>query len=141
MLVSATNHSTGELIELPVDNFKQLVQAWRIAQDYDKTATRLKDQLKSIVPQYVEKDRSPEYDNAQFKITSIQRMTYDKATLREVVDEDTFDVLTKPDKPAIDKYLKENLEELGDASTRLRQAMVPEGKPYEVIKLEKLSRE
>lgn len=137
-MITATNKVTGEVIELPAESLEDLVSSWKIAQEYEKTAKALKDQLKKIVPKYVEKDRSEEVDNCQFSVKSIQRMTYDKAVLRNNLDEDTFDVLLKVDKTAVDKYLKENLDKLGEISTVIRQSMVADGKPYEVIKLERL---
>jgi hypothetical protein len=140
--ISATNKATGEIIELPAGTLEQIVEAWRIAQEYDKAATALKDQLKKLVHGVVgENGISDEVGNFRFKISSVQRQTYDKAVMREVLDADLFDVLLKPDKPAIDKYLKENLENLGDISTRLRTTMIADGNPYQVIKLEKLSRD
>jgi len=136
--VTATNKVTGEVIELEVGNLEQLIQAWEVASEYAKTADRLKTKLKEIVPAYVETNVSEEINGRQFRVSSVQRMNYDKSVLREHLDEDTFDVLMKPDKSAIDNYIKENLEELGERSTAIRQAMIPDGKPYEVIKLEKL---
>lgn len=140
--ISATNKATGEIIELPADTIKQIVEAWRIAQEYDKAATAIKDQLKKLVPNVVnENGLSEQVGNFQFRVSSIQRQTYDKAVMREALDSDLFDVLLKPDKPAIDKYLKDNLERLGYISTKLRTSMIAEGNPYQVIKLEKLSRD
>lgn len=141
-MIKATNKHTGEVIILLADTPERLVEAWQIAQEYAKTAEALKDQLKRIVPKFVENGSTSDPINGfMFRISNVQRMNYDKAKLREVLDEDTYDLLVKPDKPMIDKYLKENLESLGSASTELRQAMIPEGKPYEVIKLERLDRE
>lgn len=141
-MITATNKATGEVIELPSETLEQVVEAWKIAQEYDKAAKALKDQLKMIVPEYIRQaNRSDEVNNYQFKVNVVQRMGYDKSVLRQNLDEDTFDVLMKPDKTAVDKYLKENLEELGEASHIIRASMVADGKPYEVIKLEKLSRE
>lgn len=140
-MITATNKATGEVIELPSETLEEVVAAWRVAQEYSKAADALKDQLKKLVPQYIDHtNRSAECSNFQFKVNSIQRMTYDKSVLRNNLDEDTFDVLMKVDKTAVDRYLKENLEELGESSTVIRQAMVADGMPYEVIKLEKLSR-
>lgn len=140
MKISATNKATGEVIELEANNPEQIVEAWRVAQEYDKAAAALKDQLKKLVPAIVgPRGVSDPVGNYQFRVSSIQRMTYDKAVMRDVLDPDTFDVLLKPDKPAVDRYLKENLEELGEASTILRQGMLPDGNPYQTIRLEKLS--
>lgn len=141
-MISAVNKATGEIIELPVDTPEQIVEAWRIAQEYDKASTSLKDQLKKLVPSIIsDRGVSEPVGNYQFRVSNIQRTTYDKAVMREVLDADLFDVLVKPDKGAVDKYLKENLEELGEVSTTLRSSMIADGKPYEVIRLEKLSRE
>lgn len=142
MKITATNKATGEVIELPADTAEQIVEAWRVAQEYVKAADALKAQLKQLVPSLVgDRGVSEPIGNFQFRVSFVQRKNYDKAVMRQVLDADTFDLLLKPDKPAIDTFLKEHLEELGDASTALRQSMVDEGKPYEVIKLEKLSME
>lgn len=141
-IVTAVNKHTGEIVELPVDNFKQLISAWNIAKEYEKVSEALKKQLKELVPDYInEQGKSDECDGYMFKVNHIQRMTYDKSVMRNVLDEDTYDQFLKPDKTALDRFLKENLETLGDVSTQLRKAMIPDGKAYEVIKLEKLSRD
>lgn len=139
MKITATNKATGEVVELGADTLQQIVEAWRVAQEYEKTATALKDQLKKLVPNFVgDKGVSEEAGSYMFRVSNIQRMNYDKAVMRNVLDADTFDLLLKPDKPAVDKFLKENLEQLGEASTLLRNAMLPEGQPYQVIKLERV---
>lgn len=140
-MITATNKHTGEVVELPAETPEEVVQAWQIAQEYAKTAEALKDQLKKLVPKFVENGNTSEPINGfMFRISSVQRKNYDKSKLREVLDADLYDLLVKPDKPAIDKYLKENLELLGGVSTELRQSMIDEGKPYQVIKLERLDR-
>lgn len=139
MKITATNKATGELVELPADTPAQIVEAWRIAQEYVKTAETLKGQLKMLVPRLVgDKDVSEPVNGFMFRVSYIQRMTYDKAVMREVLDPDVFDVLLEPNKTAVDNYLKENLETLGDVSTQLRKSMLETGKPYQVIKLEKV---
>ena len=65
-------------------------------------------------------------------------MTYDKSVVRQVLDEDVFDLMTKIDKTKLDNYIKDNLSELGDISTELRASLIPDGKPYQVIRLERL---
>lgn len=139
-MVTATNKHTGEVVSLIVNNQEQLVQAWLIAQEYAKVSEKLKDQLKELVPKFVESSLSEPIDGYQFRISNIQRKNYDKTVMRDVLDADTFDLLLKPDKPAIDTYLKKNLETLGDVSTRLRETMIAEREPYQVIKLERLDR-
>lgn len=139
MNVTATNKATGEVIELPVNNPTEIVEAWRIAQEYDKASTAIKDQLKKLVPTFISERGTSEVINGfQFRMNTIQRMTYDKTVMRRLLDADTFDLMLKPDKPTIDKYLKENLP---DISTELRNSMIEDGKPYQVIKLERLDRE
>lgn len=139
--IYATNKATGEVVDMPASTPKEIVQAWQVAQEYAKTAEKLKDQLKELVPNIVENGQTSDPINGfMFRISNIQRMNYDKAKLREIFDEDVLELLLKPDKPTIDKYLKENLEQVGEGSTLLRQSMIPEGNPYQVIKLERLDR-
>lgn len=138
-MIKAINKATGEIIELESDKPEQIVEAWKIAQEYEKVAKSLKDQLKKIVPTLVnDSGVSEEINKAVFKINTVQRMTYDKSVVRNLIDEDVYDLVTKIDKTKLDTYLKENLESLGDTSTELRQSMIPDGSPYQVIKLEKL---
>lgn len=139
MKIQATNKATGEIIELDANTPEQIVAAWRTAQEYAKAADSIKDQLKKIVPTIVAGDgKSEEINGYMFRVSAVQRYNYDKSVMRRVLDEDVFDILMKPDKTATDKYLKEHLMELGDASTELRNSMLAEGNPYQVIKLEKL---
>lgn len=138
MRVSATNKITGEVVDMPADNLDQIMTAWQLAQQLEKMAKDLKDQLKPEVERFAEDGSSEEINSLRFKVISIQRYDYDKTVMRQVLDEDVFDLLLKPDKTAVDNYLKENLEQLGDISTELRKTMVEVGKPYKVIKLEKL---
>ena len=140
-MVTATNKHTGEVVELEVKDYKSLVESWLIAQEYEKVSKKLKDQLKKIVPEYAKDKAIGLEDDYVFRINTVQRQTYPKAILRKELDEDTYDLFMKPDKTAIDRYLKENVESLGALSTTLRNNMIPDGQPYQVIKLEKLSRD
>lgn len=139
MNIQATHHFSGEVIELPVDTPEQIQQAWLVASEYEKTAKRLKDQLKEIVVDLVDESGTKEVNGYMFRVSSIQRFNYDKSLLRNTLDEDTYDLFMKPNKTVIDRYLKENIETLGDTSTILRKNMIAEGNPYQVIKMEKLS--
>jgi hypothetical protein len=142
-MIKATNKATGELIELPSDTPEQIVQAWTIAQEYEKAAKALKDQLKQLVPNIIgERTTSEPIGNYQFRISIVQRKNYDKSKLYELVeDQDLLSMMLKPDKTFIDSWLKENVETSAEIGTGLRASMVDEGKPYQVIKLEKLTRE
>jgi len=142
MIAKATIKSTGEVFELQVNDLSTLMLAYTVAQDYEKASKVLKAQLKGELEKYLnDNGRSEELNGKMFKRISIQRMNYDKAVLREVLDEDTYDLFMKPEKTKIDKYIAENLETLGDTSTKLRQAMVEEGVRYSQVKLEKLVRD
>lgn len=139
-MITATNKATGEIIELPADTPEEIVDAWLTAQEYAKAADSLKDQLKKIVPTLVDDDgKSPVIKNYIFRSSMVQRQTYDKSVIRNVLDEDMLDHFTVVKKSLVDKYIKDNLEELGDLSSELRKGLVPDGSAYSVIKLEKVS--
>lgn len=143
-MIKATNKHTGEIIELEVDTYEKIIQAWQIASEYEKVSKTLKDQLKKLVPDFVtDNGTSPEYNGVMFRVSNIQRMNYDKSVLREVLDEDTYDLMVKPNKTLVDKYLIEIVRDndVEGISTRLRDSMIPEGKSYQVIKLERLGNE
>ncbi len=138
-MVTATNKSTGEVIELPAGTAEELVAAWTAAQEYSRVADELKDQLKRLVPVFIgDNGTSEDIGNYIFRRSIVQRMTYDKAVLRRVLDEDTYDLFMKPSKTEVDKFIKDNLDDLGDSAREMRAGMVADGKPYEVIKLEKI---
>lgn len=140
MKISATHKTTGELVEFDVTNLTELVSAWRTVQEYEKLATNLKDQLKKLLPQYINEDgKSDEIDGYRFTTVLVQKKNYDKAVLRQVLDEDLLDLFLKPDKTKIDNYIKEHLDELGENSGLLRDTMIEDGKPYSITRLEKLS--
>lgn len=142
VLMKALVKSTGEVIECDPKDLTELMSTWRMYSEYEKAYKAMKDQLKPLVEQYIsDRGVSEESGGYMFRQSTIQRMNYDKTVLRQVLDEDTFDLLLEPNKTAVDTYLKENLEELGDKSTEIRSAMVPTGKPYQVIRAEKLTRE
>lgn len=149
-LIKAVNKATGEVIELSAGTQEEIVSAWNIAREYEKAATALKDQLKKLVPEIVNTNgTSDEVNGYVFRVSNIQRKTYDKAMLRRLIkDEDFFDTLLIPDKTLIDKLLKGDQKKgiepdprLWSISSELRQSMVDSGKPYQVIKLEKLGRD
>lgn len=142
MIAKATNKTTGEVVEFKVTDLSSLMAAYSAASEYEKVSKRLKEQLKKVLDNYLDDTgKSEELNGMQFKRITIQRQTYDKSILREVLDEDTYDLFMKPEKTKIDNYLSENLESLGDLSTKLRKSMVPDGAPYSQVKLEKLQRD
>lgn len=133
------NRVTGETVEAEVTNLTELVNGWRLASEYEKLATSLKDQLKKLLPQYLdESGKTDEVDGYRFTSTFVQKKTYDKAVMRQVLDEDTLDLLLIPDKTKVDDYIKENLSELGENSGLLRDTMIEAGRGYSTTRLEKL---
>lgn len=143
-MIRETIRQTGEVIELEDGSFAEVMKAWQIASDYERAGKALKDKLKQRVPDYIgDNGRSEELDGYQFRLSHVQKMTYDKAALREALGEDAYDLFMEPKKKAIDDYLAE-LVSKGDPdgiTTRIRSAMQPKGKPYTQMVLEKLTRE
>ena len=139
-MIEAVNKASGEVISLPADTPEEILQAWLTAQEYDKVAQSLKAQLKELVPSLLKgKDESDPIQNYTFKRSLVQKQTYDKQAIRDLLDEDTLDLFTKVQKSAVDAYIKEHSDELGDVKYELKKALVPDGKAYEVIKLQKFS--
>ena len=131
---------TGEVIEFSPKTPEEIQETWLLCSEYVKAYETIKSKLKSMIPGIVnDKGITEPLNGYIFRVSNIQRKTYDKAVLRQVIkDEDTLDLLLTVDKTAVDNYLKENLETVGEGSTTLRQSMVSVGKPYQTIKLEKL---
>ncbi len=139
-MIKATHKITGELIELNANNATEVINAWRIATEYEKLGEALKAQLKKLLPNYLdESGKTDEVDGYRFTSIFVQRRNYDKAVMRQVFDEDTFDIFLKPDKTLVDNYIKEHLNELGEASSKLRETMIDDGKGYSATKLVKVS--
>jgi hypothetical protein len=142
--VNEEHKITGEVINLEVDTFHGIIEAWKIATEYERVAKALKAQLKALVPDYIgDNGRSEEWNGYQFRVSNIQKMTYDKPALRAALGEDTYDLFMEPRKSDIDEYLAE-LVARGDpdgVSTKVRAAMVPKGKPYQQMVLEKVTRD
>ena len=138
--ITATNKFTGEVVEFKPETYDDLVTMYRECSETIKAYEAAKKQLQLLAEPYIDAKGTSEVSNGyMFRQMSIQRMNYDKSVMREVLDEDLYDLLLVPDKPRIDTYLKENLADLGDQSTRLRNTMLPSGKPYSVTKLEKIA--
>lgn len=140
-MISVVNKATGEVVEADPKTLDELIEAYRTVSETIKAYDSIKKQLSSLSQDYInEKGVSEPVNGYMFRSSFIQRYNYDKSVLREVLDEDELDLLLEPSKSAVDKYLKDHLEDLGDASTRLRQSMLPVGAPYSVTKLEKIER-
>ena len=128
---------TGLVYEVETD--EEVIESMILVNDQLKALDGVKKQLRDIM---LERDLSGmEHNNRLVRISSIQRKSFDKSIMREVFDDDLYETLTKPDNTAIKKYIKENLETMGEASTLLTKGMIPDGKPYTVVKIEKVTRE
>lgn len=137
--VEITNKVTGEIVTVDTTSYNSIVEAWREAQELERMGKLIKDNLKDAVRDLANhKGLTEEKEGYHFRVTQVQRYQYDKATMRSVLEEDIFDLMLKPDKKLVDTYIKENLEILGDTAKMLRDGMIPDGKAYEVIKLERL---
>lgn len=137
-MIKATNRLTGEIYELADDTPQDIRSSWQILSETIKTLEAAKDKLKPKIADMVDAKGVYDFGDAMFRQLAIQRTTYDKAVMRDLLDEDTLDLLLAPDKTLVDNYLKENLADLGDVSTKLRDSMIPVGRPYTTIRLEKV---
>lgn len=130
-----TDKLTGLMYE--VETQDQLVESMELIKKQIKALKEAEAQIRDLV---LDIDwNGYENQGRVVRVSHVQRMEYDKATLRVLLDEDVFDVLTKVDKTAVDKYIRDNLDDLGDIATKLRDSMMPSGKPYAVVKLEKIA--
>ena len=136
-MIKSVNVVTGEVYEFSDTTPDEIIVSWNLINETIKALERAKDKLKKKVPDLVNHVGIYEGENFTFRVSSVQRVNYDKAVMRQVFDEDLLDTLLVPHKPSIDAYIKENLEDLGESSTLLRESMIEEGKAYQVIKLEK----
>jgi len=136
-MIKSVNVVTGEVYEFSDTTPDEIIVSWNLINETIKALERAKDKLKKKVPDLVNHVGVYEGENFTFRVSSVQRVNYDKAVMRQVFDEDLLDTLLVPHKPSIDAYIKENLEDLGESSTLLRESMIEEGKAYQVIKLEK----
>ena len=136
--VSATNKLTGEVYEVTTKTPEDILMALREIRETISAWERIKKDVQQLAYEIVDEAGRFEHDGWIIKTTSVQRMNYTKAALREVFDEDEIDLFLEPRKSAIDSYIKDHLAELGDKSTQLRQSMVPVGKPYGMVKVERV---
>lgn len=132
--MKVVNKFTGEIYELPTRKPADIVDSWRLLNGLIETAKRAKDKLKVKAEALDRQD----INGYEFIVMNNQRFNYDKAVMRQLLDADTFDSLLVPDKAAVDEYLRENLDTLGEASSELRRTMVPVGSPYQTIRLQKI---
>lgn len=143
-MISATNKYTGEVFELDVKTVDEAMAAWRTAQEYERMAKELKDKLKPFVRDNANENGDVETNDYRFTVRSIQRYAYDKDKVKKLInDKDTFELFTKIDSKALNNWLKENVDNgtlKRGLGKEIREAVEPEGKPYEVIKLEKMVR-
>lgn len=136
MAKTAVDEQTGLVFDLssPEAAIEAQLEINRLIKSLEKTKLQIRDVL-MIHDNF-------EYNNHVVKVIPVQRMTYDPTVLRnEIQDEDLLWQMFSPNKTWIDNYLKENLEDLGKVSTVLRKSMIPTGKPYTTVRIERLVRD
>lgn len=127
---------TGIVYETETD--ENVIESMILINEQLKALDDVKKQLRDIM---MERDLSGrEHNGRVVRISNTQRKIFDKAIMRRVFDEDLYDTFMKPDNKAVKEYIKENLETLGDASTELSKNMIPDGRPYTTVKVERLER-
>ncbi len=137
-MITATNPFTGEVFELEDKTPTDLENAYNFCKQFEKTIKQMQDQLKAVVKKWTP-DGILETPNGMFRYSSVQRQTYDKGVIRNLVDEDLFDTFTVIKKSAVDSWLKERVMKQDidpELNTQIRSALIPDGKPYEVVKYE-----
>lgn len=140
-MITVVNKITGEIYELEDSTPEDIKESWLSLSETIKACERAKEKLKPKVSQLLNDKRLYDFGDYQFRESVVQRQNYDKSVMKETLDPDVLDILLIPDKPRIDTYLKENIESLGEVSTKLRKSMISIGNPYTVIRLEKTKRD
>lgn len=137
--IATTVMRTGEVVSFETNSPEQIMDALLTVKAYKDAYEVLDKKLKKMAADIVDEQGRLEHDGHMLRVFTTQRMAYDPAVLREVFDEDELATFMEPSKGRIDAYIKEHLDDLGPMSTKLRQSMVPSGKPYTVCRLERLS--
>ena len=131
-----TNELTGEVLEFKTDTAEDVLNSYLELSKYIKTLEQAKKKLQNLAK---ERDLVDfEHNGYAFRLIQRQSKTYDLYQMQQVFDEDLFVEMVKPDKTKIDRYIRENLEDLGEQASQLRQSMIEAGKYSEYIKLEKI---
>ena len=132
-----TDKTTGLVYDTKTD--ENVIDSMLEVNAQIKSLEVVKKKLRDMI---IERDLSGvEHNNSVVKIINTQRRTYDKSIMRRVFDADLYDTLMIPDNKAIKKYISENLDTLGNASTELSKNMVEQGKPYTTVRIEKILRD
>ena len=138
-MITAVDVLTGEVLEFADETPEDIKNSWLMISKQIQALERAKDKLKPKVAELLDEFGKYEFEDYMFRQMTVQRRNYDKAVMREALDEDTLDLFLVPDKPRVDQYIKEHLEELGEVSTLLRKTMVTVGNPYTTVRLEKVT--
>jgi hypothetical protein len=137
MSVTSTVKLTGEVIELQADTREQVVESLLYIKAYTDALDGLKKKLNAVATEMIDADGPILHNGYRLNSSVVQRMSYDETVLREVFDADELAMFTEYKKTAIDAYIAEHLDDLGDQSTLLRSTMQPTGNPYAVVRLER----
>jgi hypothetical protein len=134
--MKVTNYTTGEIIEIPSETQEQIMESLLEINQTIKLWESAYKKLKGIAEKKI--DHGFEHNGYKFYSNVIQRQTYDMNKLREVFDEDELWNFMELKKTAVDNYIKDHLDDLGEKATMLRKSMIESGNPYSITKLEKL---
>lgn len=136
------NTFTGEIYDLRDKTPKDLLESWRILTETIKACERGKEKLRPKVEAILDEYDRYDFGDYRFVRTFNQRKNYDKAVMRQVLDEDTLDLFLVPDKPRLDAWCKELVQDENEQAyqivTKLRNSLVAVGEPYTAIRLEKV---
>lgn len=138
-LLETTVKTTGEVVGVEIGSPEKLIEGYMYVNEVMKAWETIKKQLQDQAREIVGTDGTYEHAGYRLRVSNVQRQAYDKTLLRAAIqDEDLLNDLMEPNKAAVDRYVKDNLVELGDTAAAIRAALVPSGQPYGVVKLEKV---
>lgn len=134
-MIKVVNTITAEVFEFKTDTTEQIVEAYNQAAKLEQAAKRAKQKIRDlIVERNLDGESTPDYE---IKIIHTQKQDYDLSIMREVLDDDQFNTFIKPDKTALDKFIKENIETIPEVKT-LRDSMIDVGTPYITVRVDKI---
>jgi hypothetical protein len=139
-MITATNPLTGEMFDIPDSNGTEIEAAYEMVKSIEKTVAELKDSLKARVKVMAGDDGYIETPNGIYKVSWVQKQTYDKPQLRQLLDEDLLDTFLEVKKSTVDNWLKERVlkNDYDNAVLHsVRQALIPQGFGYEMVKFTK----
>lgn len=142
--ITVVNKHTGEVWDFGWANDEGLAEAYANINETLAALERGRRKLREAVLKQMEKEGVDHRGVGRYIWHKrINRyLNYDLSTMRKVLDEDTLNLLIKPDKPKIDQMLKDSANNPKSpviepkAASALRETMVEERAPAVVLRLE-----